>query len=214
MFGAGVAMSDEEAKKSWWHTLPGLLTGITATITALAGLLVAINQTGWFKDSTPEPPAVEAMVAPSAAVPSTTGSDNPASNTPATVSMSDSKAVIASGQPSVELPSLRDYRFGDLVFSVLAGSIAPRTTETATLALNIRLLNNSKYPSNFWDSQFRLIVDGIPRAPDSNLNKVVNGNSADEGQVTFVVPKNVSAAQLRLIVGEEQTDIPLQLIRG
>jgi hypothetical protein len=36
----------EEAKKGFWQTLPGIITGITALITAIAGLLIALSQTG------------------------------------------------------------------------------------------------------------------------------------------------------------------------
>src|SRR5688500_17995255 len=41
-------MTEDDPKKSWWHTLPGIITGLTATITALGGLVVAINQTNWY----------------------------------------------------------------------------------------------------------------------------------------------------------------------
>ena len=39
---------DEKAKGSWWHTLPGTLTALSGVVTAVAGLLVALNQTGVF----------------------------------------------------------------------------------------------------------------------------------------------------------------------
>jgi hypothetical protein len=50
------SMSDEAKTTSWWYTLPGIITTVTATLTALTGLIVAINQTGWFGPRTP--PAV------------------------------------------------------------------------------------------------------------------------------------------------------------
>jgi hypothetical protein len=37
-------MGDEGKPQSWWQTLPGILTSITATITAVAGLLAVIHQ--------------------------------------------------------------------------------------------------------------------------------------------------------------------------
>lgn len=37
-------MSEEE-KKSWWHTLPGILTGVAVLITAISGLITVLYQT-------------------------------------------------------------------------------------------------------------------------------------------------------------------------
>ena len=46
-------MGDEAKAQSWWQTLPGILTSITAAITALAGLLAVIHQL----ESSTKPPA-------------------------------------------------------------------------------------------------------------------------------------------------------------
>lgn len=35
-----------EEPKSWWHTVPGILTAITGVMTALSGLLLTLHQTG------------------------------------------------------------------------------------------------------------------------------------------------------------------------
>jgi hypothetical protein len=70
----------------------------------------------------------------------------------------------------------------------------------------VRMRNNQDYDANFWDATFRLLVDGVPRAPNSGLNEVVAGRSADEGTVSFVVPE--SAADLVLLVG---ADDPVRL---
>ena len=66
-------MPDDEKPKSWWHTVPGIITTLTATVTALTGLVVAINQTGWLgpptppaatRGSAPTPPAPPGPVSP------------------------------------------------------------------------------------------------------------------------------------------------------
>lgn len=41
-------MTEDERQSGFWHTIPGILTGITTIITALTGLVVAIQQTGLF----------------------------------------------------------------------------------------------------------------------------------------------------------------------
>ncbi|MFD2937396.1 hypothetical protein [Spirosoma flavum] len=38
--------NDPARPSSWWQTLPGILTAIAATITAITGLVAALNQTG------------------------------------------------------------------------------------------------------------------------------------------------------------------------
>lgn len=39
-------MSDDN-NKSWWQTLPGILTGLTALITAVGGLLITLKSLGY-----------------------------------------------------------------------------------------------------------------------------------------------------------------------
>ncbi|MGC4097283.1 MAG: hypothetical protein QM706_09220, partial [Nitrospira sp.] len=77
--------------------------------------------------------------------------------------------------------------------------------------LDIRLTNNDAYPTNFWNRTFRLLENGVPRSPISNLSESVEGHSAREGIVEFIVPVGVSEVQLRIIVGNESAEIPLSL---
>lgn len=46
-------MADEAKAPNWWHTLPGVLTALAAVITAVTGLIVAINKSG--PDTKPVP---------------------------------------------------------------------------------------------------------------------------------------------------------------
>ncbi|HYB44051.1 MAG TPA: hypothetical protein VEL75_19885, partial [Candidatus Methylomirabilis sp.] len=62
---------DDGAKSngSWWRTLPGVLTAAAATITALAGLLVALHQSGLIgggAQQSPPPSTVQARPDPAA----------------------------------------------------------------------------------------------------------------------------------------------------
>jgi len=64
-------MNDGSEKKSFWVTLPGILTGIAAIITAVAGLLLILHQVGFFeKDDieTVEAPKIELFSASPARV--------------------------------------------------------------------------------------------------------------------------------------------------
>jgi hypothetical protein len=61
-------MSDEA--KQWWQTLPAIIGGLAALVTALTGLLVALNQSGVFKQTEKKPaPAEEPVTAITAAKP-------------------------------------------------------------------------------------------------------------------------------------------------
>jgi hypothetical protein len=41
-------MNEDQRSNRWWHTVPGILTAAAGTITAVAGLIVALQQAGLF----------------------------------------------------------------------------------------------------------------------------------------------------------------------
>jgi hypothetical protein len=73
------------------------------------------------------------------------------------------------------------------------------------------MMNHQSYDTNFWDSSFRLIVDGLPMAPVGGLNEVVAGRSAKDGDVLFVVPRGTPRATLRITHANDGTDVRLDL---
>ncbi|HBP89131.1 MAG TPA: hypothetical protein DD706_15700 [Nitrospiraceae bacterium] len=55
-------MSEEQKskKQSWWQTLPGVLTAVATVITAMTGLIVGLQQAGYFSNTVdPDPPPIE-----------------------------------------------------------------------------------------------------------------------------------------------------------
>ena len=124
------------------------------------------------------------------------------------------EAPPSGGGPAVTLPAMRTHTLSDVEFTVLEAALVPRNSESSTLTLRVRLLNNRNYAVNFWDSQFRLLVDGIPRAPTGGLNTIVQGNAAEDGEVRFNVPRSATHPKLRILFGDEKTDIPLTLAHG
>jgi hypothetical protein len=209
-------MTDAANPKSWWQTLPGIITGLTAIVTALAGLVVAIQQTGWLGPGTPtspsRPPATTS--APPASAPPATPA--PAPPAPAAAPPSASRAASAPATAArapvpVALPALREYKFPGATITLLKSEVVPRTTESDELRFRLRMLNHDRFDKNFWDQSFRLILDGVPRAPESGLNELVPGESAQDGDVFFVIPRGTTAVQLRIRIGEKHTEIPLDL---
>jgi hypothetical protein len=100
---------------------------------------------------------------------------------------------------------------GEVAIDFLGARLDPYNATTRSLVLSVRFTNNGPYGKNFWGDSFRLLVDGVPRAPTNSLNEVVNGHAAKEGDVVFEVPAATTSAVLRLYIGGEQTDVPLDL---
>jgi hypothetical protein len=72
-------------------------------------------------------------------------------------------------------------------------------------------MNHDKFDENFWDRSFRLIVNGVPMAPGSDLNEVVHAQSAKEGDVIFVLPHGTAGGNLKITYADDSTEIPLAL---
>jgi hypothetical protein len=186
-------MSDEEKGRSWWYTVPGVITSLAAAVTAVVGLVVAIKQAGWF-----EPESRPAI---------TTSSTSTPTEPPSAAVTS----LTSSARQTVELPAMRDYKLSTATFTLLKAEVSPQTSEKAALQIRVRMMNHGKYPTNFWGSHFRLILNGVPMAPESGLNEIVPSESAKEGDVIFVVPRGTTAGNLEITYGDDRTQIPLAL---
>lgn len=194
-------MSDEVKSKSWWYTLPGIITGLTAAITALTGLVVAVRQTGWFGPQSPP-----AVTVPAGSIPS--GSDKPAAPAAPNEGLTRGNSYQTH---LVTLPAMRDYKLGEATFTLLKAEVLPQTTEKEALQIRLRMTNHGRFDTNFWDRSFRLVVDGVPVAPGNTLNELVPGQSAKEGDVMFVLPRGTTAARLKITYNDDSTEISLNL---
>ncbi len=208
-------MGEEEKSGSWWQTLPGVITSITAAVTALAGLIVAVKQTGWL-DSQPPPAApTTAAVSTPATAPAPPGPAAREAGRPAPPAPASEPAPAAAASHAIPVPALRDYKLGPpgvkATFTLLKADVSPQTPDKDALRIRLRMMNHDRYDKNFWDRSFRLVVDGVPMAPEGGLNELVAGESAKEGDVLFVVPHGTAAARLRITYYEDSTEIPLDL---
>ncbi|HOX60186.1 MAG TPA: DUF4062 domain-containing protein [Verrucomicrobiota bacterium] len=190
-------------RSNWWVTLPGLLTSAAAVITAITGL-VALFVTRGETQPAPQPaPSIQSNPAP--ATPSTISTTAPAPPTG------------AQGLPRVSLAGSGEVSFQQYrpsTYTVLGLETINRTPEHYGLRVRMRLLTRSSMDMNFWDSSFRLLVDGLPVAPDSYLNELVPGNAAKDADITFPVPMGAHKLVLRIIHHEslgETADLPLRI---
>ncbi len=193
------AESEKPKLLSWLQTVPGILSAVAAVITAVTGLTVAVYQIRDSQGSTPSGSEQVSHEEPDAA----------ASQTP-----SGGGGTLQ----SVALPAGMEVKLaeGHIVYKILSAHLEPYNTEKDALTFTIRCTNNYDYPMNFWDSSFRLLVDGVPRAPTSDLNEIVEGQSAKEGNIVFEVPTGENRVVLQISAPtpsgtDETTEIPFDL---
>lgn len=185
-------MADERSTP-WWQTIPGALSALAAVLTAITGLIVVLRP----------PVAADRAGAPAPASHAESG----------VVPASTPSAATPAAARQLVLPSPFEARLahGAVVVRVLSARLEPYNSNARSLLLTTRYTNNSRYPANFWTSTFRLLVDDVPRAPTNDLNKVVAGQSATEGDVVFEIPATTTRVTLRILVADEHVDLPLDL---
>jgi hypothetical protein len=176
--------------RSWWLTLPGMLSALAGVITAVTGLVVALTQlTGGGGSATP----VAAPSGPAGALSSVSTGTLPG----------------PTGSYTAAFPAGAKATVEGAVYELLGANVEVRNPGELGLRLSVRMTNNGPYPANFWDRSFRLRVDGVPRAPVGGLDELVDGQSAKEGVVEFVIPE--AARRLSLLVAT--VSLPIVLTR-
>ncbi|BDT68129.1 hypothetical protein os1_23110 [Comamonadaceae bacterium OS-1] len=196
-------MDEDPKSKSWWNTLPGVLTAVAAVIAAVTAPVSTLHQTGWIgaKASTSQP-----------------SSTQPPTSSPPSVSPPPAPtAAPASGSApgSIALPAQTTFTYGKLSYQLLAARVGHPTPDTLSLQFTVRMTSDDQYEANFWDASFRLRVNGLLQAPVSNLNKVVAGNSSTDGVVEFLVPSGTAKVELQMgEVGNGKPAVAIALPAG
>jgi hypothetical protein len=188
---------------SWWQTLPGVLTAVAAVITAVTGLVIAL------KPSSSPPPAGSRDAA--IVEPAQSGSSPVIDRAAGTRVAATGGATTAAGSLPLPTPSEVKLAAGAMDIRILSMRLEPFNAQNRSLTIRLRYLNSGRYPANFWSASFRLLVDGVPRAPTNLLDEVVAGQSATDGDVVFEVPAAATMVTLRVLSGDEHTDIPFDL---
>lgn len=160
----------------------------------------------WRSGSTP-------VVAPPSATASTPGSPPDATPAP-TVGARAPTVAPAAALPQVRLAGPAEATFTAIrgsTYSVLA--LTPErgnTTDRWRLRVRVRLATDANSGGmNFWDSSFRLLIDGVPRAPESKLNEIVESGAAKDGELVFDVPWATQTLALQVLHYGKVTELPL-----
>jgi hypothetical protein len=101
-------------------------------------------------------------------------------------------------------------RFGDLTYEVRR-VLAHRYANKLALTLDVRARNNGRYPAGFGDGFFRLVLDGVARAPVSGLSTVVPSQGSLDGSIVFDVPLDARDLVIRVRYGDVTNDLPLKI---
>ena len=121
----------------------------------------------------------------------------------------------AAALPQVRLAGPTEAKFTAMrgsTYSVLSLTPEAGTPERWQLRLRVRLATGANSGGmNFWDSSFRLLVDGVPRAPESTLNEVVESGAAKDGDLVFSVPWTTQTLALRVTHYGEVAELPFAI---
>jgi hypothetical protein len=183
----------QSESKSWWQTLPGVLTAVAAVITALTGLLVAVHQTGWFDHRNKD----QAQT-----------TSRPANPRESETGASHQRA----GVKQIEVPANAFVQSEGLKYTLVAGHIEPGGSGRMTLRIGVRMTNDGTAQANFGSGSFRLVVDNGLVAPVNLLDEQVDAKSSKMGDLVFQIPANTNRVGLQMgEVGPGKPAIQIQL---
>jgi len=158
----------------------------------------------------------EPSASPSASAPSTSA---PSTSAPSTSAGATSKATagapvqpapvqppswgnVASAPPAsgypIALSAGQVIKREDRSYTILKIQLDENDATEFALEITARMLNDGRFPANFWNANFRLVVDGVPQAPVGSLNEVVEANAAKDGVVKFAVSKSAKTVELQV----------------
>jgi hypothetical protein len=86
----------------------------------------------------------------------------------------------------------------DRTYIILKIALDRHEIDQLALTFTVRMTNQSSYPANFWNANFRLLADGVPLAPFSELNELVDANATKDGMVAFAIPAATKKAALQI----------------
>lgn len=125
---------------------------------------------------------------------------------------SASTAAQSGGGLPITLPAGQVVKGEDRTYTILKLELDRYQIDQLSLTVTVRLLNQGSYPTNFWNANFRLLVDGVPLEPTNMLDEVVAANAAKEGTVVFAFPGDAKSVALQVDkFGADAPGLPIAL---
>jgi len=185
--------------KNFWTTVPGIITGLAAIVTAITGLIVALNGTGLFsKSATTNKASAETKQEVKKEADSLPGKQE------------EPQKQVEKFKP---IFSMTTVKIEDHEYKILGSSLEAITPESNELKIKIKYKNNSNYsPATFWNEGFRLAIDGSLNAPSGDLSELVERHAELTGTVTFEVPNHAKDLALHILDVGKDISIPIELV--
>lgn len=197
--------------RSWWTTLPGVLTALAALLTAVAGLVAALSQSGLFPERAKRAEDRPPVSASTAALPSPAVAESSTSRLvaqqPAASSATSGPQPLQSAAPTL---SARDAGgppplvIGETLqlasFTINVLSVKVTSTDDATrISISFRATTPPDEGVAFSPADsVRLIVSGVPRAPKSSSSPIyLARDSAEDLAAAFDVRGSADDLVLR-----------------
>ena len=114
----------------------------------------------------------------------------------------------------VALSNGAEAAFGGVTYKVISASVDRYNVEKAVLSLTIRCAVDRSLPGgvNFWDRNIRLLVDGVPRAPDESVNELVGPASSKDAAFVFLLEQRPETLTLTITIRNGRTiEIPIDM---
>ncbi|MEO8854690.1 MAG: hypothetical protein ABI359_12990 [Ginsengibacter sp.] len=194
-----------ETDKSWWQTLPGIITAVAGGITAITGLILALNQSGCSKtkmatsESKSRRDSVVVYTPPSKSIEK---SETPV--IPATVD------TVTWDRAPVHLS---EHYEGRVKIEILTATIEKQDNDHKLLTLQIRATDETGFGQNLSDANFTLLVNKVPISLEQSVSIYVGAHASQQENLLFVVPEDAKEAVLKLFYGvstQVTREIPLK----
>lgn len=199
-------MAEELRPQSWWHTVPGVLTAAAGTITAVTGLILALQQAGIFstKPRTDPPGTAEESTAAAATQPVAAARPAAGRTKPPAVG----QAIEMPDGNTVTLNYAGSYRFR---FTVL--SAQRETLPSGQDLLRFRIGVWTDFPAGilFGSDSFRLYSGDLRLKPTNSVHRVVARDETSEGDVEFEVDGSLADASLVITYGSDTKQLRLAI---
>jgi hypothetical protein len=112
----------------------------------------------------------------------------------------------------VRLETGAEARAGDETYKILSAELERHSDGMMATRFKMQVANGGQYAINVSESNFRLLADGVPRAPEKAPSEVLAGGSSIDVDVLFVIAETTAAIELQVgQVGKYTTRMPINI---
>jgi hypothetical protein len=104
-----------------------------------------------------------------------------------------------------------EVTFGGVTYKVLSASVDRYNVEKAAIIVMVRCTADKRSYGAAFQSQFiRLVVDGVPRAPDEPVNELVQAGTTKDAAFVFLLEKRPDTLKLTMRI-DKTIEIPIDM---